>query len=111
CYQVDDNDFYFQAADGIRDRNVTGVQTCALTISWTSPMLTSQRSCTKLCVHPTRLRKSAAKLSVSSRSLNTSLARSSIVTIQLSLRHRLTKSRRFSQTPPFTRQALKIGQI
>src|SRR5699024_11662198 len=25
--------FYFQAADGIRDRNVTGVQTCALPIS------------------------------------------------------------------------------
>src|SRR5699024_11841036 len=25
--------FFFQAADGIRDRNVTGVQTCALPIS------------------------------------------------------------------------------
>src|SRR5699024_11290170 len=25
--------FFFQAEDGIRDRNVTGVQTCALTIS------------------------------------------------------------------------------
>src|SRR5207249_6371274 len=27
--------FFFQAEDGIRDRNVTGVQTCALPI-WTS---------------------------------------------------------------------------
>src|SRR5699024_11557322 len=28
--------FFFQAEDGIRDRNVTGVQTCALPISpWT----------------------------------------------------------------------------
>src|SRR5699024_12230679 len=27
--------FYFQAEDGIRDRNVTGVQTCALPISAT----------------------------------------------------------------------------
>src|SRR5437868_15233774 len=26
--------FVFQAGDGIRDRNVTGVQTCALPISW-----------------------------------------------------------------------------
>jgi len=25
-------DFFFQAADGIRDRDVTGVQTCALPI-------------------------------------------------------------------------------
>src|SRR5699024_11281102 len=28
--------FFFQAEDGIRVRNVTGVQTCALPISWTS---------------------------------------------------------------------------
>ena len=26
--------FFFQAEDGIRDRLVTGVQTCALPISW-----------------------------------------------------------------------------
>src|SRR5699024_11851521 len=26
--------FFFQAEDGIRDRNVTGVQTCALPICW-----------------------------------------------------------------------------
>src|SRR5207249_7671634 len=26
--------FFFRAEDGIRDRNVTGVQTCALPISW-----------------------------------------------------------------------------
>src|SRR5699024_12070772 len=29
--------FFFQAEDGIRDRNVTGVQTCALPISWDVP--------------------------------------------------------------------------
>src|SRR5699024_12203729 len=29
--------FFFQAEDGIRDRNVTGVQTCALPISPPSP--------------------------------------------------------------------------
>src|SRR5699024_12238877 len=29
--------FFFQAEDGIRDRNVTGVQTCALPISSNSP--------------------------------------------------------------------------
>src|SRR5207249_7375995 len=28
--------FFFQAEDGIRDRNVTGVQTCALPILWTA---------------------------------------------------------------------------
>src|SRR5699024_12097265 len=28
-----ENYFFFQAEDGIRDRNVTGVQTCALPIS------------------------------------------------------------------------------
>src|SRR5437773_11283712 len=45
CYYVF---FFFQAEDGIRDRDVTGVQTCALPISgagadprariWTSPL-------------------------------------------------------------------------
>src|SRR5207249_5970778 len=29
--------FFFQAEDGIRDRNVTGVQTCALPISYALP--------------------------------------------------------------------------
>src|SRR6266513_5497513 len=29
--------FFFQAEDGIRDRNVTGVQTCALPISLRTP--------------------------------------------------------------------------
>src|SRR5699024_11687596 len=29
--------FFFQAEDGIRDRNVTGVQTCALPISSNDP--------------------------------------------------------------------------
>src|SRR5699024_11568502 len=34
--------FFFQAEDGIRDRNVTGVQTCALPISldWPGPVAT-----------------------------------------------------------------------
>src|SRR5207249_6371977 len=32
--------FFFQAEDGIRDRNVTGVQTCALPISQVDEMLT-----------------------------------------------------------------------
>src|SRR5699024_11326795 len=31
--------FFFQAEDGIRDRNVTGVQTCALPISRTGTVL------------------------------------------------------------------------
>src|SRR5690606_40729478 len=29
--------FFFQAEDGIRDFHVTGVQTCALPISWINP--------------------------------------------------------------------------
>src|SRR5699024_11727656 len=33
CYVKVTVDFFFQAEDGIRDRNVTGVQTCALPIS------------------------------------------------------------------------------
>src|SRR3989442_11395371 len=31
--------FFFQAEDGIRDADVTGVQTCALPISWLTPVL------------------------------------------------------------------------
>src|SRR6266513_5182966 len=31
--------FFFQAEDGIRDRNVTGVQTCALPISYSEETL------------------------------------------------------------------------
>src|SRR5699024_374417 len=31
--------FFFQAEDGIRDRNVTGVQTCALPISYQGTLL------------------------------------------------------------------------
>src|SRR5699024_11742295 len=34
--------FFFQAEDGIRDRNVTGVQTCALPISEGEPFLLEQ---------------------------------------------------------------------
>src|SRR5207249_6485118 len=37
--------FFFQAEDGIRDRNVTGVQTCALPISTTTPWSTQRRRC------------------------------------------------------------------
>src|SRR5699024_12176306 len=35
----DDEFFFFQAEDGIRDRNVTGVQTCALPILTLSPVV------------------------------------------------------------------------
>src|SRR5207249_7989218 len=35
--------FFFQAEDGIRDRNVTGVQTCALPISWRFPRCATPR--------------------------------------------------------------------
>ena len=44
--------FFFQAEDGIRDIGVTGVQTCALPISWsrclslTSVMLSGRESLT-----------------------------------------------------------------
>src|SRR5437773_10991329 len=33
------NSFFFQAEAGIRDRDVTGVQTCALPIFWHRPVL------------------------------------------------------------------------
>src|SRR5207244_9108132 len=37
--------FFFQAEDGIRDDLVTGVQTCALPISWgIAPLVTRRRS-------------------------------------------------------------------
>src|SRR5699024_11942971 len=40
------NIFFFQAEDGIRDRNVTGVQTCALPILYTIiPEVTLTQSC------------------------------------------------------------------
>src|SRR5207249_7115615 len=38
---------FFQAEDGIRDRNVTGVQTCALPISWTPTFWSSSASARK----------------------------------------------------------------
>src|SRR5699024_11903460 len=37
--------FFFQAEDGIRDRNVTGVQTCALPISISQWRFTCPRRC------------------------------------------------------------------
>src|SRR5260370_11873864 len=36
--------FFFQAEDGIRDSSVTGVQTCALPISYTDAQLSAFRS-------------------------------------------------------------------
>src|SRR5699024_11778957 len=36
--------FFFQAEDGIRDRNVTGVQTCALPILITEGVVTEGRA-------------------------------------------------------------------
>src|SRR5271167_868413 len=40
CQNISHNlSFFFQAEDGIRDRNVTGVQTCALPISLPPPGL------------------------------------------------------------------------
>src|SRR5699024_11587989 len=41
CKTWDTRSFFFQAEDGIRDRNVTGVQTCALPILNTRPSVTS----------------------------------------------------------------------
>src|SRR5699024_12193263 len=50
--------FFFQAEDGIRDRNVTGVQTCALPIwpcrcCWRRPTATRYRSPTCPASAPT----------------------------------------------------------
>src|SRR5699024_11410747 len=44
---VCDDPFFFQAEDGIRDRNVTGVQTCAL------PIYCTVFSATYVCFGPT----------------------------------------------------------
>src|SRR5699024_11624988 len=43
--------FFFQAEDGIRDRNVTGVQTCAL------PILQEEDFALELAAHPMPLGK------------------------------------------------------
>src|SRR5207253_3265350 len=43
--------FFFQAEDGIRDGHVTGVQTCALPISWTA-RLNFLRHPQALCPEP-----------------------------------------------------------
>src|SRR5699024_11657162 len=39
--------FFFQAEDGIRDRNVTGVQTCALPISGFTVATTGKPACSR----------------------------------------------------------------
>src|SRR5699024_9342584 len=44
--------FFFQAEDGIRDRNVTGVQTCALPISSPSSRLRASRAFASLASRP-----------------------------------------------------------
>src|SRR5437868_12085760 len=41
--------FFFQAEDGIRDRNVTGVQTCALPILWLWAGLQRGEGCWSEC--------------------------------------------------------------
>src|SRR5437868_9521397 len=46
--------FFFQAEDGIRDRNVTGVQTCALPISSTRWRSTRQPWLSALLTHRKR---------------------------------------------------------
>src|SRR2546430_9076319 len=43
-FMIDYNFFFFQAEDGIRDLTVTGVQTCALTISCDSPRVSAFRN-------------------------------------------------------------------
>src|SRR5699024_11684162 len=43
--------FYLQAEDGIRDRNVTGVQTCALPISEIIRLSATIKSCDKYFNH------------------------------------------------------------
>src|SRR5207249_7533303 len=49
--------FFFQAEDGIRDRNVTGVKTCALPISPRRPTRCSRDEAARSC---DRLRRSRA---------------------------------------------------
>src|SRR5207249_6171430 len=52
--------FFFQAEDGIRDRNVTGVQTCALPISWIATrghsisLTAGHRSCAAFAIRRTQ---------------------------------------------------------
>src|SRR5207249_8683501 len=50
--------FFFQAEDGIRDRNVTGVQTCALPISSTMMVFARRHS-----ANSARVRSSCADFS------------------------------------------------
>src|SRR5699024_12080651 len=43
--------FFFQAEDGIRDRNVTGVQTCALPIFWNVTLQTLSNCMSNISTH------------------------------------------------------------
>src|SRR5699024_12025005 len=63
--------FFFQAEDGIRDRNVTGVQTCALPISSKSQV--SVAHCSPTWLHVPQLSPYSAALS-SKRSLSPSFS-------------------------------------
>src|SRR5437016_11524192 len=55
--------FFFQAEDGIRDWSVTGVQTCALPISWTSARITGRRERVRSSDAPCRTESSAPSTS------------------------------------------------
>src|SRR5690554_7516589 len=57
--------FFFQAEDGIRDADVTGVQTCALPISPAAPSATRGR--TKGCARATRSPGATSIIELSSR--------------------------------------------
>src|SRR5699024_11412161 len=67
--------FFFQAEDGIRDRNVTGVQTCALPISLHS--LEMPRLYHRWTVSGLKLEYSAARSCVMSRRTHKVMASSS----------------------------------
>src|SRR5699024_11432917 len=75
--------FFFQAEDGIRDRNVTGVQTCALPISRTSPIRRNDTACSTAYPLST-CRYSAATLWLSSPLVHKSTPRVSAVHLLLS---------------------------
>src|SRR5699024_11239514 len=45
--------FFFQAEDGIRDRNVTGVQTCALPILGSAALMPPEKAGVWVCPYPT----------------------------------------------------------
>src|SRR5690554_6992403 len=70
--------FFFQAEDGIRDADVTGVQTCALPISSTNQPRSPP--CSRVVTSRDRLAASDAKSSPYCSRLNTSIAACSLST-------------------------------